>query len=350
MRLVFVNWAHETHGSAQDIHNYTQVARALGHEVVLYGPSRAGSAFNYSMDVGSADAVVFIFEFTTRLEQSEKLSFLRLVGTVPRHRRIVIDCDGKYNEAINVVGDINHPDAAASRDWLDICDSLSDKIVQPTFHPLRPNVRPFFFHAYNPAWEAPLGFDAKPFGMVYVGNNWFRWRALRRVLDAVGPIRPQLGRIGLVGHGWDATAPWGGPTPSEDAYYAEPEYLKRLNVEVLPPVRFDRVMECMGQGICSPVIYRPLFDRLRLVTCRTFETPAANTIPLFAQDEAYLTEIYGKEAVELMLPDEEPHEKIADVLHRPDHYASIVSRIRCHLAQNYSYVARVRELVEIVGN
>jgi hypothetical protein len=350
MRFVLVNWAHETHGSAQDIHNYTEVARDLGHEVALYGPPRPASAFNYSMDVGCADAVIFIFEFTTRLEQSEKLSLLRLVGKVPRHRRVVIDCDGKYNEAINVVGDANHPDAAASREWIDVCNSLSDKIFQPTFHPLRPNVRPFFFHAYNPAWEVPLDFSAKAYGMVYVGNNWFRWRALRRVLDAVGPIRKQVGRIGLVGHGWDEATPWGGPPPSDDAYYSEPAYLRALDVEVRPPVRFDNVLACMGEGVCSPVIYRPLFDHLRLVTCRTFETPAASTIPLFAQDAGYVAEIYGDEAVELMLPDQVPHEKILEVLERPAHYADIVTRLRRHLAEKYSYVARVRELVDIVGN
>jgi hypothetical protein len=350
MRFVFVNWAHETHGSAQDIHNYTQVAKAMGHEVALYGPPRETSAFNYSMDVDCADAVIFIFEFTTRLEQSEKLSFMRLVGKVPRNRRVVIDCDGKYNEAINVMGDVNHSSAEASREWLEICDSLSDKIFQPTLHPLRPNAQPFLFHAYNPAWEMPLDFRAKPYGMVYVGNNWFRWRGLRRVLDAVGVIREQVGRIGLVGHGWTAGAAWGGPAPSDDAYYSEPGYLERLNVEVLPPVRFDRVMDSMSEGVCSPVIYRPLFDHLRLVTCRTFETPAANTIPLFAQDEAYVSEIYGEEAVELVLPEREPHGRIADVLCRPAHYARIVTGMRRHLAKKYSYVARIRELVDIVNN
>ena len=51
----------------------------------------------------------------------------------------------------------------------------------------------------------------------------------------------------------------------------------------------------MGEGV-QPGLYRPLFDHLRLVTCRTFETPAANTIPLFAQDAAFVEEIYGPEA------------------------------------------------------
>jgi hypothetical protein len=166
----------------------------------------------------------------------------------------------------------------------------------------------------------------------------------------VQPIRKQVGRIGVVGHGWDSDATWGGPSPSDDAYYCEPGYFNRLNVELSPPVRFDRVMESMSQGVCSPVIYRPLFDRLRLVTCRTFETPAANTIPLFAQDPDYVAEIYGEEALELTLPESEPHDKIADILGRAEHYGAILARIRRHLAEKYSYEARIRELLDIVSN
>jgi hypothetical protein len=348
MHLMFVHYVIEDRGSAQDMHNYVHVAKALGHEVTLYGAPKPDSVFNYSRDVSTADAVIFIVEWTTDVQDGDHLDLIRLVNSVPRNRRVVIDCDGKYNDAIDVVGDVNHPDAASSRRWVDICDSLSDKIFQPTFHPLRPNVRPFFFHAYNPVWEVPLDCSTKPYSMMYVGNNWFRWRALRRVLEAIEPIRNQVGRLGLVGHGWDRLAPWAGPTVSEDAYRSDPGYLQKLGVEVKPPVRFDEVMDYMGQGIFSPVIYRPLFDHLRLVTCRTFETPAANTIPLFAQDEPFVTEVYGPDAAELTLPDERPQDKVLDVLERPEHYAAIVARLRRHLAVEHSYEKRLQELIEIV--
>jgi hypothetical protein len=348
MRLMFVNWAFENHGSAQDLYNYARVAQVLGHEVALYGPQRAGSAFNYSLDVGAADAVVFIFEFTTHLEYGEKFGLLRVVGRVPRRRRVVIDCDGGYNDAICVLGDINHPDAAASKHWMEVCGSLSDKIFQPTFHPLLPNVRPFFFHAYSPAWERPMDFGAKEYGMVYVGNNWFRWRPMRRVLDAIEPVRDQVGRAAVIGQGWDSPVPWGGPVLSEDAYFTDPGYLRGQNVEVIPPVRFDKVIDAMCKAMFSPVIYRPLFDHLQLVTCRTFETPAANTIPLFCQDAAYVGEIYGEDALELVLPDENPQEKILDMILRPEHYAKIVLGIRRRLAEKYSYTVQLQQLVEIV--
>jgi hypothetical protein len=348
MRLIFVHHVIEDRGSAQDMHNYVRVAHSLGHEVVLYGPPDPNSAFHYSLDVRPTDAVIFIFEWTTALQYGNNVDLARLVSQVPRERRVVIDCDGKYNDALHVVGDTNHPDAQASRHWIAVCDSLSDKILQPTFHPLRPNVRPFFFHAYNPAWEVPLDFRAKTYGMVYVGNNWFRWRALWRVLEAVAPVRNQIGRLALVGHGWNAPAPWASPTLIEDADYTEPEYLAKLGVEVQAPVRFDEVIGWMGQGVFSPVIYRPLFDQLQLVTCRTYETVAANTIPVFGQTAAFVAEVYGEEAVTLVLPEEGATEKLREIVKRPETYAGVVAGMRRHLREKYAYEVRLRELIRIV--
>ena len=89
-------------------------------------------------------------------------------------------------------------------------------------------------------------------------------------------------------------------------------------------------------------------NRLGLVTCRTFETPAANTIPVFAQDPSYIAEIYGREAIELVLPEDKPDAKILDILEQPDRYAGIVRRIREHLAGKHSYETRLTELIEMV--
>ena len=96
------------------------------------------------------------------------------------------------------------------------------------------------------------------------------------------------------------------------------------------------------------MIYRPLFDRLQLVTCRTFETPAANTIPIFCQEPEFVSEIYGEQALELRLPDSDAHEKIADLVERPDHYGGIVEGIRAHLREHYSYERQLGRLIELV--
>src|SRR5262249_5786480 len=126
MRLMFVYYLKEDRGSAQDIFNYAQIARARGHEVALYGSPDKDHGFNYSLDVGSADAVIFIFEWPDASNYADNLDFVRLLERVPRRNRVVIDCDGAYNNAIEIVGDRNHPDKTASRRWIDVCDSLSD--------------------------------------------------------------------------------------------------------------------------------------------------------------------------------------------------------------------------------
>jgi hypothetical protein len=184
--------------------------------------------------------------------------------------------------------------------------------------------------------------------MYYVGNNWFRWRQLRRVLEAVERVRTEVGRIGVTGQGWDRPAPWTNDSISTDAYYTDTEYLRRLNVAVMPPVRFDQVISNMGNGVFTPVIYRPLFEHLRLVTCRTFETPAANTIPVLGLDPDFVEEIYGRRARELVLPDTDPERLIRDVINHPARYADIVEEIRQELTKKHSYAARLRELLGII--
>src|SRR6266852_2554126 len=78
MRLMFVHYLFEDRGSAQDIHNFAVAARELGHEVAIYGRPKGSSPFNYSMDLESADAVAFIFEWTTDLQEVDCLDWVRL--------------------------------------------------------------------------------------------------------------------------------------------------------------------------------------------------------------------------------------------------------------------------------
>ena len=343
MRLVFVHHVTTDRGSAQDVHNYVRAAKELGHEIVLYG-SADDSPLNYSTEISRSDALVFIFELRTGLQYGDNLDLTRLIAQVPRERRVVIDCNGSYNDAIRFGGDLNHANATESARWIELCDSLSDKILQPTMHPLRENVGTFFFHGYNPKWEVPLDFSNKEYAMCYVGHNWHRWRGLHRVLEALEPVRSDVGRIVIIGDGWGSPARTSSANPGD----SESEYLRRLGVELRPAVPVDRVIECMGLGVFMPVIYRPLFDRLRLVTCRTFETPAANTIPLFCQEPEFVSEIYGEQALELLLPESDGHGKIVDLVERPDHYAGIVEGIRAHLRENYSYEGQLGRLVDLV--
>jgi Glycosyl transferases group 1 len=366
MRLMFVYWRIGDAGSAQTLIGYAKAAEALGHEVLMYAPADEDFPVKCSLDIESADAVILNLEWNMYQHPGERskndghmlraglmgighLNVVRLLTKIPRERRIIIDDDGMYTAHIDVDGDFSHPDESASRLRIETYDSLSDKIYQPTLHPSVPTVGSFLFHAYNPELEVPLDFDAKPFGMVYVGSNWFRWRPMQRVLKAIEPVREHVGRMTIVGRDWDRI-PWWVPSPlRERAYYTDPAYLNQMRIELSPPVPARCVISTMSQGIFNPVVVRPIFHHFQLVNPRMFETPAANTIPLFGLNPTYVREIYGERATELVLG-EDAADQIRDVLNRPEYYADIVRGIRRHLAEKHSYAARLEQLMQIVRN
>jgi hypothetical protein len=348
MRLMFVYWPVGDAGSAQTIAHYCRAATALGHEAALFAPNGSVAGIPCSLDIDTADAAIFPLEWNIYLHNNEPLDLETPVRRIPRERRVVIDCDGMYADVTRAAEDYNHPDDCGSRLRTELYDSIADKIVQPTFHPRRPNVGTFFFHAYHSGWERPLDFRRKEYGMFYVGSNWFRWRALRRVLEVIEPIRERVGRIGLAGHNW-TEQPWGADEALRNAaYYTDPPYLHRMGVELMRPVPYADVIPTMSRAVFNPVLIRPLFSALGLVTVRTFETPASNTIPLLVQDAAYVAEIYGDEAVALILPEQDPVAKVLDIVERPERYAPIVEGMRRHLREMHSFEARVKQLVEIV--
>jgi glycosyltransferase involved in cell wall biosynthesis len=124
--------------------------------------------------------------------------------------------------------------------------------------------------------------------------------------------------------------------------------LEQLGVEFLPPVRFEYVIDAMSKARFNPVLLRSVFSKLSIVTPRIFETVAAGTIPLLVLEPQYVREIYGEHALELVLPDEAPEEKIVDIVNRPERYRELVMSIRAHLAEHHSHAARLRRLIEII--
>jgi glycosyltransferase involved in cell wall biosynthesis len=135
----------------------------------------------------------------------------------------------------------------------------------------------------------------------------------------------------------------------EDVYQVDYDYMKRLQVEAHPPIPFAQVISTMSRGSINPVVYRPLFEHLGFVTCRTFENIAAGTIPLFLLNSGYVRSAFGDEAADsLVLAGDAPQDKIADVLLRPGHYAKIVAGIRADFRRRHTPEARLRRLIEIV--
>src|SRR5262249_49190476 len=160
-------------------------AKALGHDVAVFGRPNPDIPLNYLLGIDAADAVVFIFEWTTQLLDGDALDVVRLVSKIPRRRRGILHGGRKYKYTIPRHVDYNHRAAAEAQQWMAVCDSLSDKICQPPLHPLRRNVQPFLFYSYSPAWERPLPDDPKPFSMIYIGHSKFRWHPMQSILHAI---------------------------------------------------------------------------------------------------------------------------------------------------------------------
>jgi Glycosyl transferases group 1 len=347
MRLLFVSTLHPFAGSALTIASYVRHAPALGHEIAVFGePSEAFPDLSYALDAEGFDFAVFVVNETTDFPDLPHLA--RVLDAIPRERRLVVDCSGRYNDTVRVDGDANHLDQLdghPGQEWIESLDAVGAAILQPTLHPSRPDVRAFLFHGYDPVRELPLDLGSKQYGIVYVGDNWFRWGALTRLLEASESVEAAAGRTIVAGDGWDQMPAWLDEPLRTDACFADRDRLRRLRVELRPSVSARAVVATMSLGTVNPVLVRPVFRELQIVTPRFFETVAAGTIPLFDLDPQLVAEIYGPEAAELVLGNRA--ERLADVFRRPTHYAEIATEVRRQLAAQHSFATRVEELINI---
>src|SRR5262249_36832224 len=215
------------------------------------------------------------------------------------------------------------------------------------------------FHGFDPsavarpyasAREAARSWSegGKPYGVAYVGHNWQRWSQLRRFLEAIEPLRGGLGPICLAGWRWGKRGD-GAVELGIQGVDVDPELLTRLGVETRYPIPFHEVVAFLGQARLCPVIHRPLFNQLGLVTNRTFETFCADTVPLLLLPAEMVESIYGPEARPLA-PGEDVAGRVRDLLRRPEVYWDAVLKTRAHLARHHSYEQRFKELVTILEN
>ena len=345
---MFVYYLHPDAGSVQNLVAYVKAGRKLGHEVMVYGIPDPRISLPLTLDVSRVDGLVFIFEWTQQLKRGDQLDLARMLAAVPRQRRVVIDCDGQYNQLIKLAADQNHPDEVSAQRWRTVAQSITDKIFQTPVSPKCPEVRSFNFHAYDPSWERPLQRAHRPFDLVYVGHSKYRWRPMLRVLKAIEPIRHRIGRIAVVGHGWNEPPSWAAEMGIESSYEVDPEILRRLEVEVYDPVPYPQVLDWMSNANINPVLTRPLFMHLGLSTPRLFETFSSGSLPLLVLDRDFIRHLYGEVAFSLTLPNERPQDLLVDMLSRPERYRKVVRQLREHLRRYHTHVHRLTELVEIV--
>lgn len=170
---------------------------------------------------------------------------------------------------------------------------------------------------------------------------------MRVLLEAVEPLRDRLGPLCLAGTGWDHR-PERAAKKAVSGVEVDPALLERAGVAVRPAVRFDETIPLMGQGRFCPVILRPLFHHLGLVSNRAFETFCADTIPLLLLPEEMVEGVYGPEALPLTAGSDVTA-RLDDMMRRPEFYWSAVLKTREYLAKRHSYQQRFQELLAILA-
>lgn len=357
MKLLLVTSVDPWTRSVSSVHRWSEAASALGHELLIYGwPHGEMPKLKYTRDLKDIDLALFAMQVTWDLPDMPDLAYL--MDGLPRERRLVVDLWGRYNETIRLDHDFNHlakVDGHMGWEWEDAFEAISDTILQPTLKPLRPSVKTFLFHGFDPAAvadpyrtakEAAAAWSAakKKYGGVYVGSNWQRWEQVRAFLEQFEKVRSQAGRFGLYGWDWTERPGWA-IEQGLKGVDTDAALLKKFNVDAQQGIRFDEIVKLLGEGRFAPIFHRPLFRHLGIVTNRTFETFYADTLPVLMLPRDFVSSIYGPAALKLV-PSADVSAFLKDALKDPEPYWDAVLKTRAHLAEHHSYAKRFGELLE----
>ncbi len=358
MKLLLVSNLARSARAISTIAQYSRAAGEFGHEIAVFGEKQLDFPdLRFSLDVHAFDVALFIVYMPSDFPDLPYLA--SLLDGMPKSRRVIIDCSGRYNETIRIEHDFNHlekMDGHQGWEWIEAFQSVADRILQPTLTPRRDDVRSFLFHGFEAGGVAhPSGSAAeaarrwshgKRYGVAYVGNNWQRWTQVRRFLDAIAMIRQELGAMALIGLDWKRRPDWAVQMGIQGAD-VDAELLQRLDVETGDAIPFADVREFLSNARFSPIFQRPLFNELGLVTNRTFETFLADTIPLVMVPGSLAESIYGP-AVRPLLPTNDIASWLRDMIQNPEPYWEAIGRVRQHLAAHHSYRQRLTELVAVL--
>lgn len=358
MKLLLVTTPDPWTRSVATVHKWIEAGRALGHDVSIYGePNAELPKLRYTTDLTGVDLALFIVQVPTDFPDMPHLA--RVLDGIPRSQRVVADLWGRYNDTIRIDHDFNHLeklDGHLGWEWEEAIAAAGDMITQPSLHPRRPNVKPFLFHGFDPTAvakpyqntkEAAAAWKHKAYGAIYVGSNWQRWHQVRAFLEDYSALRGEAGKACLIGWDWWVRPDWA-VQKGIMGVDADWEFLERLEVEVRHGVRFDEIVELLGQARFAPVFHRPLFKELGFVTNRTFETFYSDTLPVLMLPRNFVEQIYGAAALALV-PKQGLAAHLKDALKNPEVYWDAVLKTRAHLARHHSYQRRYEELAALAG-
>ncbi|MEV0005604.1 glycosyltransferase [Micromonospora sp. NPDC050980] len=338
-RILVAGNFHWNAGSSHMIAEYARVADTVGCEI---GVSTQLARMDPQVpthlplvdDVGWATHLVVVFEGRQFLTDQQ----LELCERIPRHRRLVVDPDGHWGPFVSLGPDDN-ASGYSHASWSRLYTQLADVVLQPRVDGSLPAGAEYFPYFGMPA-IVRLATDAPPadqlaYELQYVGNNWWRWTSLTDVVKAALVSRPPLSRMRVCGRWWDGEA----CTGHEAASRSERGWLARHGVLVAPSLPFGQVVTEMSRSAITPLLTRPLLTHLGLLTPRMFETLASGSVPVLASNLAYLTKVYGDEALELLFGPR-PTDLLERIRREPLRYRRLVTTIqrRAFAAFNYEQV------------
>jgi hypothetical protein len=362
MKLLIVSRYDRSARAINTITNYVRAGRKLGHEIALFAdPIGDMPDVPTSRKPENFDYVMFVVYETPDFPDLPYLA--HLLDRVPRDRRIIVDCTGRFNDTLQVEHDFNHLEKMDNHmgwEWIDGFSAVAGTILQPTLAPVRGDARPFLFHGFDAAaverpfddageaadnWSGRTG-EAKRYGLIYVGNNWQRWSQMRGLLQGIKPLRTKIGPICLIGWAWDYRPEWAAEL-GIDGIDTDLAMLRELGVELGENIPFNEVISTVSASRFCPVLQRPLFNHLRMVTNRTFETFCSDTVPLLMLPPELVECVYGP-AARLLTPGEDVSAHMEDVQRRPEVYWDAILKTRAHLANHHSFERRFQELSSIL--
>src|SRR5262249_6582049 len=158
-----------------------------------------------------------------------------------------------------------------------------------------------------------------------------RWRQVGgTLLPAIARVRRHFSGICFVGSWWNEVPTWASAINLDAAFSCDPDWMRRLGVQIQPAVPFADVISTMSAARVNVMTQRPLFQRLRFVTSKYFELFCADTIPLVMLPPDQAEEIYGPAGRQLALHDD-IEDKLLDVVNNPGPYREAVDEVRRHL-------------------
>src|SRR5262245_51545440 len=262
MNVLFVLDKRVDAGSIHAVANYVRAGNEAGYRVALYGqPDSRYPTIRFGTDPAAFDYVVFIAE--TGLQLSN-LQLSRILASVPRSQRAMVDTDGMYNP-VTVLDeyDRNHRNDQERYEWLARHEPVAATVLQPTLESPGLGTLAVPFFGYDPALRLDAWHVEKKYDVLYVGHNWWRWREMStRVLPAIEEVRSRLRGICLIGSWWDSPPSWADYLALRPAFEVDSRWLRRLRIKVRPAVPYGAVVGTMSQGRVNIMLQRPLLRHL----------------------------------------------------------------------------------------